>query len=232
LLVWDQERVDLSLVRFTAKQEDVRTSLTRTLNGRSVKTAALDGPLRNDLNTIGVYRAAEQILTRQLWRHIGKPAQSSTPNGIELNVAANSVARILIEIGAVEIARHEGNILPVSIVEAFPTTFLGVMLKAGFPVKRGKRSDSYYKHLTAGESGGALGGLIRRLLPGRRIPEELSRVSNHDERAAIVCAISALCIAKGQYTAVGDENGFIIMPPVGGSENSPGVRDWAWRHSR
>ena len=38
---------------------------------------------------------------------------------------------------------------------------------------------------------------------------------NHDQRAAFVCALAALCVTKGKYVAVGDtEDGHIILPPI------------------
>ena len=32
-------------------------------------------------------------------------------------------------------------------------------------------------------------------------------VTNHDDRAALICALTALCVAAGDYTAVGDTDG-------------------------
>jgi hypothetical protein len=43
----------------------------------------------------------------------------------------------------------------------------------------------------------------------------------HDDRAAHVCALTALCVAARDYTAVGDEDGWIILPP------SSFVQGWA-----
>ena len=37
----------------------------------------------------------------------------------------------------------------------------------------------------------------------------------------LVCALTALCVAVDEYTAVGDEDGWIVLPPVSF------VRDWA-----
>jgi len=48
-----------------------------------------------------------------------------------------------------------------------------------------------------------------------------SAVTNHDDRAALVCALTALCVAARDYTAVGDEDGWIILPP------SSFVQGWA-----
>src|SRR5262249_13787592 len=60
---------------------------------------------------------------------------------------------------------------------------------------------------------GVLHALIEYCLPGRRLAHDLSRIVNHDDRAAFVCALSALCVATGDFVAVGDDDGWIILPP-------------------
>jgi hypothetical protein len=46
-------------------------------------------------------------------------------------------------------------------------------------------------------------------------------VTNHDDRAALICALTALCVAAGDFTAVGDADGWIVPPP------RRFVQDWA-----
>ena len=102
-----------------------------------------------------------------------------------------------------------------TIVEAFPDAFMAVMLSepaiAQITLGRGK-SDRLWKCL------------IKQRFPSNLI-EVLSRqthpdtsvnsITNHDHRAAFVCALTALCVAKRKYVAVGDlEDGYIILPPV------------------
>ncbi|MGL4727379.1 MAG: hypothetical protein ACRCWO_01355, partial [Bosea sp. (in: a-proteobacteria)] len=41
----------------------------------------------------------------------------------------------------------------------------------------------------------------------------LEAITNHDDRAGLVCAITALAVAADDYTAVGDNNGWMILPP-------------------
>jgi hypothetical protein len=50
---------------------------------------------------------------------------------------------------------------------------------------------------------------------------------DHEHRAAVVCALTAMCVARQQYVAVGDSrNGYIILPPQ--SEPSvAGMQPWA-----
>ena len=78
-------------------------------------------------------------------------------------------------------------------------------------IRRGDRSDTFFQHL-AGE--GTLHRLVEHCLPGHSLARHSTAVINHDERAALVCALTALCVAVGDYTAVGDEDGWIILPPA------------------
>jgi hypothetical protein len=75
---------------------------------------------------------------------------------------------------------------------------------------RQQRSDRYYTALVAN---GTLDRLLAHHLPGRRRTGDLAAVRNHDERAALVCAVTALGVARGDYMCVGDADGWIILPP-------------------
>jgi hypothetical protein len=99
-----------------------------------------------------------------------------------------------------------------AVVEAFPTAFLGVMLcdPQSVATTRSDRSDIFFRTLTAA---GSLQRLMTHLLPGRASELRLETVTNHDDRAALVCALTALCVASGDFTAVGDADGWIILPP-------------------
>ena len=51
--------------------------------------------------------------------------------------------------------------------------------------------------------------------PQMRLSEPLESITNHDHRAAFICALAALCVARNQYAAVGDpEDGHIVLPPI------------------
>jgi predicted RNase H-like nuclease len=225
---WNDASIEVSLCRFTAQESDVRTSLTDLLVGRCL-VAAIDGPLARGLPVLRRYRIAESMLTRAFWRTIGKPGQSSSPNGIKLNTTANKTAEILRQLAIIDAAPHGHAILDEAIVEAFPTAFLGAMLGMEEVARSGRqaRSDTYYKRLTESVPC-RLTGLIQRLLPGRRLSSSLSATRNHDERAAVVCAATALAVAAGEYTAVGDKDyGWIILPPRALQEAPYGLQPWA-----
>lgn len=209
---WRGDALTWSIKRFRADEEERRATISE-LADRPCLAAAFDGPLRSDLDVIGRYRLAERMLTVGLASAIGKPGQASAPIGKLLNHNANLCARAVLELGIVDDARHRLAIHRTAIVEAFPTSFLGVMIAEpeGLNARRGDRSDVFYTHLV---TTGVMQVLIGRLLPGRRLAD-LSSVTNHDDRAGLICALTALCIAADDYTAVGDrDNGWIIMPPA------------------
>lgn len=227
LLGWNADAVRVAFVRFTAAAESFRPALTELIGGRSLSAVALDGPLRGDLAEIGRYRAAEMLMTRGLARHIGKPGQSNSPNGIILNRAANAFAHALLDIADIARSRHRAAIHDNAIVEAFPTSFLGSMLDHGFREPGKARSDSYFMRLTRDPDDDRLSALIGTMLPGSHIGFEPHMIRNHDERAALVCAVTALGVTKQNYTAVGDDQGYIILPPRAAADR-PGIQDWAW----
>jgi hypothetical protein len=230
LLEWDERRLRLGVRRFTARAQDVRAGLAALVGGRALRAAAFDGPLDSALGEIGSYRASERILTLGLARHIGKPGQCNAPNGRLLNNAASAAAQSVLALGCLEAAAHAAAIHAHGIAEAFPTSFLGMLLDAADTGRAGSRarSDLYYVRATAGPRGGRLGALVRALLPGRRVSPPLACFSNHDDRAAVACAITALCVAQRRYIAVGDaRHGFVILPPPAGRAGAPGLQPWA-----
>ncbi|MBI0539654.1 hypothetical protein D9599_29565 [Roseomonas sp. KE2513] len=107
-----------------------------------------------------------------------------------------------------------------AVAEAFPNAFLGVMLPDPVAVaaSRADRSDVFFRHLV---EDGTLECLMAHLLPGRHLALRLGDVTNHDDRAALICAVTALCVAVGDFTAVDDADGWIVLPP------RRFVQDWA-----
>jgi hypothetical protein len=189
---------------------------------RRLIVAAFDGPLRSDLEVIGRYRLAEKLLTRGLFPFIGKPGQASAPVGKELNAHANACAKIILDLGLVSGSVHDHAIHPAAIVEAFPSSFLGVLIEdpKSLLARRSKRSDVFFVHLA---EKGLLNSLIEHHLPGRHLTKTFNSITNHDDRAAVVCALTALAVAAGNYVVVGDKNdGWIVLPP------RSFIRPWAW----
>ena len=221
LLSWTENELGWSIKRFRYREAEWQAALTELGTGSPLLAAAFDGPLRSGFDVIGQYRTAERGLTRGLGAVIGKPGQSSSPVGKSLNAAANTLALFVRKTAVLADASHPHRIDAKAIVEAFPSSFLGVMLErpSDLTVSRGDRSDVFFQHLAAV---GALQELAHYLLPGRHARRSWTDVTNHDDRAALVCALTALAVAQGDYTAVGDDDGWIILPP------RSFVRSWAW----
>jgi hypothetical protein len=202
--------------RFRARNGDSRNG------GRhNAPAVALDGPVRGSLDLIDEYRVAERNLTRLLGLKIGKPGQSNAPVGRRLNEETNICAGAILKLVEIAPAVHRHPIHERSIVEAFPTSFLGLMLANPISVMstRTKRSDVFYKALV---EDGTLKRLFEFLLPHRTIDSELSLVTNHDDRATLICAITAMATAACKYCCVGDsKNGWIVLPP------QEFIRPWA-----
>ena len=220
-LDWDRHSVTWMIRRFRAVHDEQCATITAVAGDGPILAAALDGPLRAGFDVIGRYRVAERMLTRRLAPRIGKPGQASAPVGKSLNAAANDCASVVIKGCKLEASRHHVRIDNLAIVEAFPSSFLGVMLQDPSEViaARGDRSDMFFKHLAGS---GELERLILHLLPGRTLAGRLIDITNHDDRAGLICALSALAVAANDYTAVGDKDGWIILPPAAF------IQSWAW----
>ena len=212
-LDWSADAICWSLARFRAVEPERTDAITRVAGDARLVAAAFDGPLRQGLDIIGRYRAAERMLTRRLQPLIGKPGQSSAPVGMLLNEHANACARIVLDHCDLAPAEQDIRIRDKAITEAFPSAFLGLLIEdpAALNARRGDRSDTFYQHLVAC---GGIDRLLCHLLPNRGLREPLTAVTNHDDRAALVCALTALCVAAGDYTAVGDDDGWIVLPPA------------------
>jgi hypothetical protein len=109
-------------------------------------------------------------------------------------------------------ATHDIAIDDRGIVEAFPSSFMGVMLEdpKALNARRGDRSDTFFRYSAAR---GAFHDLVQHPLLGRSLASDPSTILNHDDRAGVVCALTALCVTATEFTAVGDHDGWIILPP-------------------
>ena len=102
-----------------------------------------------------------------------------------------------------------------NIVEAFPNAFLGVCLESNsFPsdVTRGRKFDALYDEWL---SHGVHSSLRATLAwTHDEFWRSVSANRQHDERAALVCALTALCVLRGSYVAVGErQGGYLFLPP-------------------
>lgn len=187
-------------------------------NCHRLEAIAVDGPLAKGLQLNKQYRSAEAALSRGKFQRC-KPGATNSPVGQELHKEATEVARMV----SAPAARRSDNVASDgpepevtkgNVYEAFPNAFLGVLLSDEFLAKKFKRnekSDRFYeqsfreKYLTK---------LITYLLPHHAVVGNLGDVTNHDERAAAACALTAISINVGRFVAVGDPDlGYIFLPP-------------------
>jgi len=234
-LSWTSDRVWFEVHHVPTDFESRKKRLSEIVGSNKFAAVALDGPLRRGLDRIEEYRLAELLLTRRFSNSgFGKPGQSSSPNGIMLNEHANQIARSVLEAQCVMKSSHFGAIDEYAVVEAFPTTFLAVMLDKGRRPSSRAKSDIFYEWLLGPDAPcrhlpdkNRFEGLINRLLPNRTIESTTGDVTDHEHRAAVVCALTALCVATRNYVGIGDtRNGYIILPPsVEVSE--AGLQPWA-----
>ena len=210
-IAWTADEETWQVARFRAVEPE-RSATIRSVAGVPLACAAFDGPLRRGFGPIGRYRTAERMLTRRLGRRIGKPGASSAPVGKLLNAHANACARAVLRHCTLAPATHAVRIDDRAVVEAFPSSFLGVLLDepAALAARRHNRSDLFFLRCCEKRT---FEMLVDRLLPGRRLTRAPADLTDHDERAAFVCALTALCVAANDYTAVGDEDGWITLPP-------------------
>jgi hypothetical protein len=150
-LDWDEASVTWRIERFRALDSERADAIARVAGDAPLLAAAFDGPLRAGLDLIDRYRTPERLLTRGLQPFIGKPGPSNTPVGRELNRHANACARAVLGLGRLAPAAHRHAIDKATIVEAFPSSFLGLMIEdpRALGARRGDRSDVFYAHLVA-----------------------------------------------------------------------------------
>lgn len=210
-LDWDGDSLRWTIRRFTGDPEARASNMAEVVGAHHLLAAALDGPLRGDLAVVDIYRAAERALSiKPIAGRISQPGSSRSPIGRLLNHHTNEFARLLIDSAQLAAASHDHAIHRLGLVEAFPTSFLGLMHPDPDKGLRVRRSDRYYEAVVGQ---GTLAALVAHHLPGRRLEQSLDSVTNHDDRAALVCAITALGVARNDYTTVGDADGWIILPP-------------------
>ena len=224
----------------TGTEEDRRLRDLKSLVPKDTSLAGvgIDGPLARDLKVVDHYRSADALLSRGRFQRRGKPGPTNSPTGRDLHAHATELAKLVISLqndGYLDIqnAEHPDPIHEARILEVFPTSFLAVLLseqdfsELQTPIPRGKRTDELWKMAI---KKGSLKRLVQTLAQNKRIENPLESITNHDHRAAFICALAALCVARKQYVAVGDpDDGHILLPPseFWAPELSTDDRPWA-----
>jgi hypothetical protein len=181
-------------------------AILNSLQNKTPHAVGIDGPLIPGFGHTTQYRACEKVLSRGDFQRHGKPGATSSKLGQRLHREATFWAKEV---------KHMFRGLPENrIVEAFPNAFLGVLVPLGTKIHRGKKSDAYFHKAVENGALSAVCGLA--LGPnGKQIFSSAKDLSNHDQIAAFVCALSAACALKGIAKKVGSGNdGWIQLPPL------------------
>ena len=195
---------------------DLRNLIPR---GTTLSGVGLDGPVVHGLQLVNYYRSAEALLSRGAFRGRCQPGQTSSGNGQNLHRHATQLAKLVLQLQVdgyliIAGANHLEAIHHHRIVEAFPNAFLAFLLslhEIPLAIPRDQRSDRYWAIAVRNSY---LHSLIGLLAPRRRMANDLANVRDHDHRAAFICALSAMCVARDTYVSVGTRgSGDIILPP-------------------
>ena len=202
---------------FTDRDQRIHDLKRLIPEGASLLGVGIDGPLVPDLKLTKNYRSADAFLSRGLFQKRGKPGQTSSRVGQDLHKHATLLAQMALELedgGLLSIAEstHADSVHSSRIVEAFPTASLSVLLADDdfFPAGR-KKSDVYWE-IAMGK--GYMSSLLQYLLPHARLSERLEGLSDHDHRAAFICALAALGVAKDQIRCSGGSRGRRHHPSI------------------
>lgn len=204
----------LSLGHATAEWADRRRLLSAA---DDVDVVAIDAPLVPTLDH--GQRVVERLLCGGRFQRRCKPGASHVPGtGMQLREAGRASADQLASITASRPLRHDFPRVwpPRNVVEAFPNAFLGVCVAddvyAGMQrLKRGRKFDWLYEHWCATDLFTACGAAVG--IAGAAVAR-CHENGHHEERAALVCLLTAASVATGRYVAVGDpQGGYIFLPP-------------------
>lgn len=179
--------------------------------------AALDAPLVPSGEGIP-RRGCEDVFYRGAFWNRCRPGLSHHGRGLALRQAGATAAVQFAAVLRPSTLGHMAAVPGASMVEAFPNTFLGVLLPAGtFDALKGagkERKSDWLFRMASGE--GAFDRLLQCL--GWSEPEaaeRLARERHHDIRAALVCLLSAGFASQGTATVVGDPTGgWFWLPPL------------------
>lgn len=190
----------------------------RILADAPFDVVAIDGPIVPEGCDAFAARAVERLFASGLFQRRCKPGFSHvTGTGLMLRKAAGDAADWLA--GAAPLGRTPACFPTVragAVVEAFPNAFLGVCLsestyRAMPALHRGRKFDWLFERWVEDEIVARLPFLSAK---ARDLQRCFEVTTDHEERAALVCALTAWAVARGDFTAVGDQTGgWFFLPP-------------------
>lgn len=228
LLGWDSSSISMRFEKVGSDEDKRLDTLMRLVSSRPLTAVAIDGPLTHGLKLVNRYRSAEAILSHGVLQRRGKPGPTNAPTGQKLHEHATNLAFMVLKQIDVADATHYHPIHAKRIVEAFPNMFLAALVRESLlPSLKRDASDKYWNVLV--EKSNVLERLINRLLPNRSLENPLLSCRDHEHRASLVCSLTALSVATGEYVGVGDPmDGDIMLPsPVSwGASLSSSGKSW------
>jgi predicted RNase H-like nuclease len=211
---WSGDHVQSQLLRSGRE-------LPEELRSRSWDVVAIDAPIVPPGFGIASRRRCETALSLGKFQRRCKPGMSDIRGtGRDLRAAGGRAAD--------QLERFLGPSPPDAsfprvragrnLVEAFPNAFLGVCvpgsafeLRGG--IRRGGKFDWLYDRWIAAAA-------FEKAASALDLPKDFSAAArscrNHDQRAALVCLMTAAAALFGRFTAVGErECGYFLLPPLG-----------------
>jgi hypothetical protein len=175
--------------------------------------AALDAPLVPSGSPC-VRRGCEAAFYRGAFWNRCRPGMSHHGRGKDLRAAGQEAAQQFSAVARTPSGYPYRPVINRSFVEAFPNTFLGVLLPEHYYLNNdskvsGPKSDWLYTAACAA-------GVINRLLSHLGWTEEATFAEevDHDKRAALVCLLTAGFAWAGSAAIFGDEEGgWFWLPP-------------------
>jgi hypothetical protein len=208
--------------RNTGTQESKRRKDLKNLipRGTTLTAVGIDGPLASGFQIVDRYRAADSLLYRGQFHSRCKPGSTGSRRGQLLHRYATEWANFIIKLKEegclyLDDANHPDPIHGSRIIEVFPTGFLGFLLsKRDFrPVSKSEKKSDVFWEIAL--SKGYLARLLRAIGGEINRQQSLDCITDHEHRAAFICALGAMCVSKARYVATGDpEDGDIFLPPV------------------
>jgi len=213
ILEWDKQQIRINLLKAEADYKNRRKKINQITQGKRLLAVGIDGPLVPNFKLVTKYRSAEALLSRGKFQKRGKPGPTNSPIGQELHRHATKIAKLVVDTQEVALATYPYKVHDKAIVEAFPNAFLSVLYPdSRFDTGLIKRpwTDFLFRRLE-----NELIQLIITLLPKHKLNFEINSIKDHDEIAAFICALTALCSIASQSVALGDsELGYIVLPPI------------------
>jgi predicted nuclease with RNAse H fold len=179
--------------------------------------AAFDAPIVPGHN-YDAARGCERVFYGGAFAKRCRPGLSHHGRGLLLKDAGREAANDFASVLAAGLLPFGPNVLATApIVEAFPNTFMGVLLPedcfAGWSkALRQPKSDWLYEQIA---SAGLFRKLLSRLDPiTPSVVQRFEEAQHHDERAALICLLTAMFAHAGEAVVVGDsDGGWFWLPP-------------------